>query len=87
MSIVDQIKDKLTRLEPTSIDIFDDSASHAGHAGVKETGGGHYELSIVSPLFSGKTTMQRHRLVYECLSELMPGKIHALSIQAFAPED
>ena len=87
MNTIDQIKQKLAILEPTAIDIFDDSASHTGHAGVQETGGGHYELTIVSSMFSGKLTLQRHRMIYECLSDLMPGAIHALSIQAFAPED
>ncbi|MBL6735567.1 MAG: BolA family transcriptional regulator [Burkholderiales bacterium] len=87
MTTIDQMKDRLARIRPTSVDIFDDSASHAGHAGVQETGGGHYELSIVSEAFSGKTTLQRHRMIYECLADLMPGKIHALSIQAFAPEE
>ncbi len=87
MTTIDQIKDRLARIHPISIDIFDDSASHAGHAGVQETGGGHYELSIVSETFSGKSTIQRHRIIYECLSDLMPGAIHALSIQAFAPEE
>jgi BolA family transcriptional regulator, general stress-responsive regulator len=87
MNTIDQIKQRLTQLEPTAIDIFDDSASHAGHAGVRESGGGHYELTIVSPMFSGKATIQRHRMIYDCLSDLMPGTIHALSIQAFGPED
>lgn len=87
MTTIDQMKDRLARIRPTSVDIFDDSASHAGHAGAQETGGGHYELSIVSEAFSGKTTLQRHRMIYECLADLMPGKIHALSIQAFAPEE
>ncbi|MFL2666794.1 MAG: BolA family protein [Burkholderiales bacterium] len=87
MNTIEQMKDRLARIAPTSIDIFDDSASHAGHAGVQETGGGHYELSIVSETFSGKSTIQRHRIIYECLSDLMPGAIHALSIHAFAPEE
>lgn len=87
MTTIDRMKDRLARIQPISVDIFDDSASHAGHAGVQETGGGHYELSIVSEAFSGKTILQRHRMIYECLADLMPGEIHALSISAFAPEE
>ena len=87
MTTIDRMKDRLARMKPISVDIFDDSASHAGHAGVQETGGGHYELSIVSKAFSGKTTLQRHRMIYECLADLKPGEIHALSISAFAPEE
>ena len=87
MTTIDRMKDRLARMNPISVDIFDDSASHAGHAGVQETGGGHYELSIGSEAFSGKTTLQRHRMIYECLADLMPGEIHALSISAFAPEE
>ena len=87
MTTIDRMKDRLARMKPISVDIFDDSASHAGHAGVQETGGGHYELSIVSEAFSGKTTLQRHRMIYECLADRMPGEIHALSISAFAPEE
>ncbi|MDA0237291.1 MAG: BolA family transcriptional regulator [Proteobacteria bacterium] len=87
MNTIDQIKQRLTSLQPTTIDIFDDSASHIGHAGVQATGGGHYELTIASPMFSGKVSVQRHRMIYDCLSDLIPGVIHALSIRAFAPED
>ena len=61
MNTIDQIKQRLTQLEPTAIDIFDDSASHAGHAGVRESGGGHYELTIVSPMFSGNSDHNRYK--------------------------
>lgn len=85
MSTLEKMRSKLAVLEPLRVDIADDSAKHAGHAGAKE--GGHYRLAIVSPRFSGCSTMQRHRLIYEALGPMMRGEIHALSIKALAPED
>ena len=79
------MREKLAALDPQRLEILDDSAKHAGHAGAKE--GGHYRLTIVSPRFSGCGTMQRHRLIYEALGPMMRGEIHALSIKALAPED
>lgn len=79
------MREKLAVLEPQRLEIVDDSAKHAGHAGAKE--GGHYRLTIVSPRFAGCATMQRHRLIYEALGPMMRGEIHALSIKALAPED
>lgn len=76
----------LLALAPTSIEIIDDSAQHAGHVGARD-GGGHYRLHIVSAQFSGKKTMERHRIVHAALAELMPARIHALSIQARSPEE
>jgi BolA protein len=70
-------------LKPQSIDIIDESHLHAGH-GAK---GGHYKLHIVADAFSGKSLIQRHRLVYSALNELMKSEIHALSIKAKTPEE
>ena len=78
------LRERLAVLEPLSIDIDDESARHAGHAGAQ--GGGHYRLRIVSAAFTGKTPLARHRLVHDALGELMRGRIHALSITAIAPE-
>jgi len=69
-----------------ALEVFDESQEHAGHAGAKD-GGGHYQLVIVSREFAGKPAVARHRLVYEALSDLMPGRIHALAIRAYAPEE
>jgi BolA family transcriptional regulator, general stress-responsive regulator len=80
------IRQKLAALEPAKIDIIDDSARHAGHAGARG-GGGHYSITIVSWQFSGKTTVARHRLVYGALRELMHKDIHALSVKAYTPEE
>ena len=82
----DLIRQKLAALEPEKIDIIDDSARHAGHAGARG-GGGHYSVTIVSCQFSGKTAIGRHRLVYDALRELMHKDIHALSVKAYTPEE
>ncbi len=79
------LRERLAILEPLRLEVIDDSALHAGHAGARE--GGHYRLLIVSPLFSGKTTQQRHRIIYDALGELMRSRIHALSIRSLTPEE
>ena len=83
---IDQMRERLSALAPQIIQIDDDSALHAGHAGAR-TGGGHYRLKIVSPQFADKVTMARHRLVYDALGSLMQHEIHALSITAKTPEE
>jgi len=59
---------------------------HAGHAGARE-GGGHYVVRIVSAQFAGKNTVARHRMIYSAMGELMKREIHALTIQALAPNE
>jgi BolA protein len=70
-------------LAPLALDIRDDSAQHAGHAGARE--GGHFHVAVVSDRFTGLQRLARHRLVYHCLSDLMQRGIHALAIDARAP--
>lgn len=77
--------ERLAALAPSRLEIVDESARHAGHPGARQ--GGHYRLLIVSAQFSGKTTLQRHRLVHDTLGELMRSKIHALSIRSLAPDE
>ena len=73
-------------LAPDALEIIDDSAAHAGHAGARE--GGHFTVHIVSTAFAGKTLIQRHRLVYAAVADLMRGDIHALSIaKARTPDE
>ena len=75
-----------TALAPESLEIIDDSAAHAGHAGARE--GGHFTVRVVSAAFAGKTLIQRHRLIYTALADLMRRDIHALSInKAQAPDE
>lgn len=73
-------------LQPLHIDIKDESARHAGHAGARD-GGGHYDVTIVSSRFADKSLLQRHRLVYDALGEAMRKDIHALSIHALTPDE
>jgi len=72
-------------LAPTELEVRDDSALHAGHAGARE--GRHFSVQIVSPRFNGLSRVARHRLVYDSLHALIPRGIHALAIDARAPGD
>ena len=80
------LRERLSGLKPSRLEVIDDSAKHAGHEGAR-SGGGHYRLLIVSDEFSGKSTVTRHRLIYSALDDLMRSKIHALSIQSLAPDE
>jgi BolA family transcriptional regulator, general stress-responsive regulator len=84
--LVSQIRSAIVReLAPTSIDIVDDSARHAGHAGARE--GGHFRVTLVSRAFQGRAQLERHRLVYAAVAPLMGRGIHALNIVARTPEE
>lgn len=85
MNIEAEIRKRLETLSPSSLNLEDESAQHAGHAGA--AGGGHYRLTIVSSRFSGLNAVARHRLVYETLGDLMQKGIHALALNAFTPEE
>ena len=79
-----QIEQRLRdALQPSSLEVQDDSAQHAGHAGARE--GSHYTVRICSPGFTGLARLARHRLVYDSLGPLGPQGIHALAIDAKAP--
>ena len=81
------LRERLTRaLQPVELDIIDESAKHAGHAGAA-SGGGHFIVNIVSRAFENKTLIQRHRLVYDAVGDIMHSEIHALSIQARTPQE
>lgn len=85
---VERIKTRLMEaLSPEHFEIIDDSHSHAGHAGVQESGGGHFFVTIVSDQFEGKSRVQRHQLIYGVLGTLMQTDIHALSIKSFTPAE
>ncbi len=87
MNRVEAIRERLTAsLAPVRLEIVDDSRKHAGHASAG--GGGHFNVTIVSTAFSGKGPVQRHRMVYDALAELMQqNEVHALSIQARTPDE
>ena len=81
MSRVERLRAALeAALAPTHLDIRDDSARHAGHAGARE--GGHFHVTISSAAFAGRSAVERHRMVYAAAAELMGRDIHALSIDA-----
>jgi BolA family transcriptional regulator, general stress-responsive regulator len=71
---------------PEALEVQDDSAAHAGHAGAR-SGKGHFNVLIVAEAFAGKPLLERHRMVYEALGELMHTDIHALSVKALAPDE
>ncbi|MGI9329711.1 MAG: BolA family protein [Gammaproteobacteria bacterium] len=76
-----EIRERLTRaLEPTSLEVLDESHLHAGHEGARD-GRGHFRIRIASPKFEGLRSIQRHRLVYEALGDLMETDIHAAAIE------
>jgi BolA protein len=72
-------------LQPTALEVQDDSHLHAGHAGARE--GRHFSVRIASAQFAGRNRVARHRLVYDALRLLMPAGIHALAIEAHAPDE
>jgi len=84
---LDTIRNKLTAaLAPSECIVEDESALHAGHAGAA-SGGGHYKVRIVCAVFEGQNRLNRHRLVYDCLADMMQTEIHALAITALAPSE
>jgi BolA protein len=87
MDVAARIREQLAALEPVSLDLVDESAKHAGHAGAAPGGQTHWRLSIVSPRFEGQPTVARHRMVYAALGGLMQHPIHALAISARSPEE
>lgn len=75
------LEERLQPLQPTHLDIIDESHLHAGHEGAKG-GASHFRVHIWAPEFAGLTTIARHRLVYDRVQDLMPFPIHALAIVA-----
>ncbi len=85
--ITTQIKSLLTtHLSPEKLELIDDSAAHAGHAGA-QSGGGHYYVTIVSSAFEGKSMEPRHQMIYQALGDMMKQQIHALGINALTPSE
>jgi BolA protein len=85
--VAEQIRARLASLQPELLELEDESERHRGHAGYAEGGGTHWRLTIVARAFAGKPTVARHRMVYQALGELMQHPIHALAIQARAPDE
>lgn len=86
MSAESRMREKLMiALNPTRLDVINESHLHAGHAGSPGTGESHFKVMIVSPAFAAKSRVERHRMVNAALADELAGPIHALAISTFAP--
>ena len=72
-------------LSPSRVELIDDSEQHRGHGGYNPEGESHFTLRIESAAFAGKNRVERQRMIYAALGDLMDGRVHALSIRATAP--
>ena len=85
-AVADLMHKKLAAaFSPSRLDITDDSSRHAGHAGAREGGESHFNVTIESVAFAGASRVQRQRMVYGALAEELAGPVHALSVTALAP--
>ena len=88
VSVADRLRTSLEdALRPMRLEIIDESARHHGHAGARPEGETHFRLLIVSEAFSGRSRIERQRMVHAAAAELLRSRIHALSIQALTPEE
>jgi BolA protein len=86
MSAETRLREKLMiALEPTRLDIVNESELHAGHRSSPGTGESHFRIMIVSPKFAGATRVTRHRMVNEAIADELQGRIHALALSTYAP--
>ena len=84
--VAERIRSKLNRsLEPSKLDVVDDSGRHAGHAGARPGGETHFNVTVVAEAFAGKSRVERQRLVYEILRDELAGPVHALSLVTKTP--
>ena len=83
----DQLEQRLReRLQPLRLEVIDESYQHQGHAGANGSGfGSHFRVRVTSHLFTGKSAVMRHRLVYDALQDFMEQGLHALAIEAHTP--
>lgn len=88
MTVAQTIRGKLTAaLAPTELEVEDESARHAGHAGARPGGESHFRVRIVSDAFAGATRIARHRQVYAILDEELAAGVHALALTTLTPEE
>ena len=86
MSVETTIREKLLgSFQPTRLEVINESHLHAGHGGSPGTGESHFRVLMVSAQFTGKSRLQRHRLVNEALAAELEGKVHALALELRAP--
>lgn len=88
MRVADRIRSKLSAaLAPTRLEIVDDSARHAGHAGAQDGGETHFNVLVVSARFTGQSRIERQRTIHGLLAEELAGPVHALSLKALTPAE
>jgi len=88
MSAAETIRTRLEQsLAPTRLEIMDESHRHEGHSGARPSGETHFNVTIVASIFTGKTRVARHRMVFDILSDLMDAPVHALSLSTLTPEE
>ena len=88
MHVAESIRKKLTEsFTPVRMELIDESALHAGHAGARPEGESHFRLIIIAEMFNGRGRLERQRLIYQALGDLMRTDIHALSIKALTPDE
>jgi BolA protein len=88
MSIAERINKKLTEaLSPTVLEVVDESAKHKGHGGWREGGETHFNVTVVSDAFEGKSRVDRQRMVYALLADEMAERVHALALTTKAPSE
>jgi BolA protein len=87
MRVANEIRARLAGLEPKRLELIDDSARHQGHAGARPEGESHFRLLIVADAFTGHSRIERQRMVYGALGDLLVTDVHALSITALSPAE
>jgi BolA protein len=88
MTMEERIKEKLAvAFQPRALDVINESHMHHGHAGSPNSGQSHFRVMIVADAFTGKSRVDRHRLVNSALSAELAGGVHALAIKALAPDE
>ncbi|NJO33740.1 MAG: BolA family transcriptional regulator [Rhodospirillales bacterium] len=88
MSVEASIREKLVQaLQPTRLDVVNESHLHARHRSSPGTGESHFRILVVSPAFVGRSRVDRHRMINETLAAELKGKVHALAIKAYAPDE
>lgn len=88
MAVAEIIRSKLTEaLSPARLEIVDESAKHQGHAGWRPGGETHFNVTVVSAAFDGKSRVERQRMVYEILADELAGPVHALALSTRTPAE
>ena len=88
MKVAEAIRTKLTdALAPARLTIIDESDRHAGHAGARPEGETHFQVTVVSSVFEGKSRLERQRMIYGVLAAELADRVHALTVKTMTPEE